>query len=638
MPVPQVVTNVANGAPAIVPDDIATTCAVIGYSSSATAVDGTYPPKVFSRRALAIAEYTDGPLVRAGVHLVDTVKRSVIFQHCEASNPGEYATVDTTGFTGTALPISVAATVPDNEAELYIEFVNGGTFGTDGITYKKSTADGRIDLSGVLRLGTATQISFGTTNAAIEFDPPLADMLTYVNELVDEFEDHVALTSGGVHGAADTGPYTISGTAASQSAAITRLVQTIAAAKLHVVKTSSSIHGAADNTALAALNAITTPTTGQTLITAAIAFEAAFFGDGVAVNSGHTMRTASSVHGAIDSTNVIVSSVPSRGTAEAGDIVRCKTRAPYPSTGELAAAFQALATSAYTPGFVVLPGRTPAGHAATISAGLDLMKENGKPCRVLVQARQRTDSDSTLQDFRDNLETEVIAVDDTRICWVSTDTLCTISEGATLVVPAERFAGYAANMAAYRAQIPFWQTTWQVGKGKLPGVRLVDDDGVVVGWDEPIDIDTRLQLLYQVPNALLGRPTVAAPDYTLAGADEALKTLQAGLVEDEIIRVIEAYHWSQVGLTQKIAVTSPGVGVFADDTLRQSLQRSAAARLQARSGLQQAVSDLEAADLVYLNPEVSIVQGVIYLEFVVKWTPAYPIGRVTTTIAVRTGA
>jgi hypothetical protein len=403
------------------------------------------------------------------------------------------------------------------------------------------------------------------------------------------------------------------------------------------VGTAGTTHGIADATATAAITAITVPTTPHALIDALAAFKLAFFGTPPTVNSGHTQRTTSAIHGAQDAINLVTSPLPTHGTVNAGDVIRCKTSAPYPSTTELATAFNTLALSGYTPGFVLLPGRTPASYAATISAGLDVMKANGKPCRVMVQARAQDGTDSDMQDYRDNLENEVITVEDTRICWISTDTLCTTSEGSGLIVPAERFTGYAIDLAAYRIAIPFWQTTWQVGKGKLPGVRLVNNDGVVVGWDEPKGIDTRLQLLYQVPNALLGRPTVAAPDYTLAGNDEAIKTMQAGLVEDEIVRVIEAYHWGLVGLTQKITITSPGVGVFADESLRQSLQRSAAARLQARAGLRQGVSDIDASDLVYLNPEVTIEQGVIYLEFVVKWTPAYPIGRITTTISVRTG-
>lgn len=634
MPIPEVRTNIANGVPAQVPDDIASTCAIIGASSS-----GVLTTKNFSRRADAIDEFVEGPLVRGAVHCIDTAKRAVLLQRCEASNPGEYGDIDVTGFTGAAVPSAKGGTVPLNEYELYVEFVEGGDVGVTGdISYYTSTENGRIALSGLTRLGAATEIAFSGTGCTIVLDPPLAELLTFVNELVDEFEDHIALTSGGVHGAADAGPYTIGATAIDQAGAILRFNQALTAAKLHVVKTSSSIHGAADSVGLSELNAITVPTSGQTLVTAAIAFKDAFFGDGVTVNSGHTLRTVSSIHGAVDATNVIVADEPTRGTVAAGDVIRLPTAAPYPSTVELAAAFSALALSDYTPGFVLLPGRTPASYAPTITAGLDLMRANGKPCRCIVQARAISEIDSDIEGLRDNLETETAAVADTRILWASTDALCTTSEGSTVVVPAERLTGFAINLASYRITLPFWTTTWQVGKGQLPGVRLVDNDGVLIGWDEPKQRATRLQMLYRVPSALLGRPTVAAPDYTLAGTAERLKTFYAGLIEDEIVRVVEAYHWEQIGITQRIVVTSPGFGKFKTDALRQALERSAAARLQARPGLQQGVTDIDESDLVYLDPQVTIDQGLIYLAFYVNWTPVLPVGRITTTIAVRVGA
>jgi hypothetical protein len=735
MPIPEVRTTIANGTPAILPDDIATTCAVIGYSSS-----GVLTTKVFSKRSLAIAEFVEGPLVRGGAHCIDEAERAIIFQRCEASNPGEYDTIDNSEFTGTVVPAVVASLVPRNECELYVEIIESGVPGTTGITYKKSTENGRIALSGLLRLGTATRITFGDTNCGIELDPPAAQvaaLIALATELLADrplhYADAVAHNSADATAAAlitlgvpttgveaiavinqirlgDISHYgnqvahdsrdlanaitlpaatTLQGALAlsimlkAKANAHNAATYPAAAASLLALTASSvavQVYGAADLIALgvtqlnnypsyitfttdaagtpadAPPDATITGTNADTgladtdVVTvsqiAGIATAAKrFLATGITITYGVgdgpgamiSIGTSAAAHNSADVSNDITATDPTPGTVIAGDIIRCQTFAPSPSTTELAAAFNTLALSAYTPGFVLLPGRTPASYTATITAGLDVMKENGKPVRCMAQAR-KSETGETIGDFRSAIETETIAVEDTRIHWVSTDTLCTISEGSGLIVPSERFTGFAINLAAYRIVLPFWETTWQVAKGKLPGVRLVDNDGVVVGWDEPKQIDTRLQLLYQVPNALLGRPTVAAPDYTLAGTDERLKTMQAGLVEDEIIRVVEAYHWEQVGITQKIRVTSPGVGVFNDETLRQSLQRSAAARLQARGGLQASVTDLDAADLVFLNPQVAIVQGVIHLEFVVKWTPAYPVGRVTTTIAVRVGA
>lgn len=732
MPVPSVTTNIANGAPATVDTQIPSRCAVIGYSSS-----GALTTKLFSRRADAITEFVEGPLVRAGVHCIDTAKREVIFQRCEASNPGAYDTINNAGFTGTAVPTVVASVVPRNECELYIAIEDGGVPTVDGITYRQSTADGRIDLSGLRRLGTGTRFSFGSVNSEIELNPPTgtliaiatefrADSLAHfanavahnaadvaaaalitlpvpttddeayavINQCVTAWAVHIANDT--VHDSRDIFNVVSAPVATTRQAGVTRGIEFKADFNSHLAATfpadvDSLLVATATTTAvqtylaaslivagvtqldrypsyitfttgggtpadapasvtITGTNADTNFADSEIVNLSQIAGTATatkrFLGAGLSIayaagdGTGATISigTTAAAHNSADVTNTISTADPSHGTVVAGDIIRCQTFAPYPSTAELAVAFETLALSDKTPGFVLLAGRTPASYAATISAGLNLLKDpNGKPVRCMVQARRRQIADLTAQGFRDNLESETSNVADTRIVWVSTDALCTTSEGSTRIVPAERFTGFAINLAASRIQIPFWETTWQVGKGNLPGVRLIDNDGVVVGWDEPRGIETRLQLLYQVPNAELGRPTVAAPDYTLAGEAEDLKTMQAGLVQDEIVRVLEAYHWTLVGLTQKIKITSPGFGVFADDPQRQSIQRTAAARLRARPGLQQGISDIDRADFVSLAKEVTIVQGTIRVEFTVKWTPTYPIGEVITTISVDTG-
>jgi hypothetical protein len=74
------------------------------------------------------------------------------------------------------------------------------------------------------------------------------------------------------------------------------------------------------------------------LVTAGLAFKAAFFGDGSTVNSGHTLQTASSIHGAVDSTNVLVEDDASRGVIVAGDSFTAETSAPRWSVAELSTA------------------------------------------------------------------------------------------------------------------------------------------------------------------------------------------------------------------------------------------------------------------------------------------------------------
>jgi hypothetical protein len=60
--------------------------------------------------------------------------------------------------TGTSVPTVDNATEPDDDYEVYVEFVKGGTRGTSGITYKWSLDDGRT-LSAETALGTDTSIT-----------------------------------------------------------------------------------------------------------------------------------------------------------------------------------------------------------------------------------------------------------------------------------------------------------------------------------------------------------------------------------------------------------------------------------------------------------------------------------------------
>lgn len=143
-------------------------------------------------------------------------------------------------------------------------------------------------------------LSDAPSGLTIELEPPEAELVALAVELREEFTDHIALTAGSVHGAADSGPYTIGSAPTNRAQAITVLGQLLTAAQAHVIKTAGSVHGAADTTAQTALAALTAPTTGQEAVTFANAFKTAFFGA-----SGHTTRTASSIHGAADNTNTI---------------------------------------------------------------------------------------------------------------------------------------------------------------------------------------------------------------------------------------------------------------------------------------------------------------------------------------------
>jgi hypothetical protein len=68
------------------------------------------------------------------------------------------------------------------------------------------------------------------------------------------------------------------------------------------------------------------------------------------------------------------------------------------------------------------------------------------------------------------------------------------------------------------------------------------------------------------------------------------------------------------------------------------LQRTAAAALSSRPGLAIGISDINAADLVVIDPLVTLNGSVITIAPVVNWTPIGAIGRIDSTISARTGS
>lgn len=340
-----------------------------------------------------------GPLVEAACDSLANENRVAIIMRTDAT--GTAATyVSVTGTFANDLAPTVegdSVVLPEDDLEPGIEFVTGCTVGEEGGTYRYRTGgDLSSSLSGLQAFGTDASITLPYGAGKYKIVPPATPLLTYVNQVVDEVEDHFGEGTT-IHGTADTGPYTIGSTAGTIAAAITRFNQMMTAAKVHVVKTSSSIHGAPDNTALSALNAITTPTDGQTLITAALAFVTAFFGDGSTTNSGHTLRTASSIHGSKDTTNLITESEPSRGIIEAGDTITAITSAPRWSVAELGAALDAvklLPASLDYDGILLCGPVLNKTEADSIAAKVEALRTTARWRRLAPHFRMRNSGES----------------------------------------------------------------------------------------------------------------------------------------------------------------------------------------------------------------------------------------------------
>ena len=327
------------------------------------------------------------------------------------------------------------------------------------------------------------------------------------------------------------------------------------------------------------------------------------------------------------------------GDINAGAVVQCQTFGPTPSSNELAASFATISEGDKLCGLVLLPWRVTPSYGPTISEGLDLLRDNGLPCRCIVQARRfDVDTDIDLETYRDNLEDEWSEVVDDRIVVVATDMLFILADGSsTLSVPEKRLTGGAISFAARAIATPLGRTTWAPSDGPIEGGSLVDSDGVLIGWNEPLGVQTRLQVFYRVPNAVSGRPTVPSKDFCLTDPTSSIKSLRVGRILDQVDRIVRSFAWNEVGLTAEVTISPDNTaqGVLSEDS-RQDLIRRCAAKLESDPVLQSSVTNLSDSDLVTLESNVTVEGDVVFLEFGTNINPRLGIGKITFTHNVRT--
>jgi hypothetical protein len=463
----------APGAPAAVRPLV-----VIGYASNTTDLPLATPTPFTTPGAVQSAGSTGGAVEQAAFALSPNGGvQTVHVVNAGGANVGEYGSITQT-WAGSLDPVASgdAAVLPDDTFEVVIEFTEDSTLGVTGGKYRVSL-DGGFSFFAERDLGTATSITLPNGGGKINLDPPLAGLLTYVNELVDDAADHFVEIAASVHGAADAGPYTIGAAAATQAAAITRFGQILTAAIAHVQVIAASVHGASDTTALTALNAITPPTTGQELLTAAIAFEAAFFGDGSTLNSGHTLRTASSIHGAADAVNVVAGAAASPGEITDGDTIEFSTTGPSPDATQIQNAIRSL--RAYTGDFAAIVFSEPVTGALlqVIHDEIESLWDFAKFKDVIASFRP-PNAGETVTQYRAALHTSLDAYSSTEI---------RVCSGAV--------RAFSALMPASGGGVrPLRPTSWFVGPARArsqpqtylaflpaaPGVAIKDSRGLVL--------------------------------------------------------------------------------------------------------------------------------------------------------------
>ncbi len=634
MSIPGVSVTEATGVPPLPDTGILSRVAIVACASA-----GTFDAKPIYQLS-DLNEFAKGPLSRHGKHIFAETKTPFLAVRCASSNPGNYDAIDNSEFVGTSVPAVVAATVPTDEAELYIEIVDGGTVGTTGITYRRSDSNGREGASNMpLRaLGTASRIEFADVNAAIDLDPPAAQLTALyarTNNLRTQTIAHFAFTTGTVHTNADaTSGAGIAAACTTVATSISLMATLLAALVLHFARGSAQtihINGAGDNTtslvaATAAVAAAVASGSAQDAIKALAALTAAY-----AIHLANT-----TAHTIADATNVVSAAVPTTGTVTSG-IIRCGTNAPTPADVDITAAIAKLVESQSTPAMVLFPGRTLAALGTTISTAADTMTTAGKPCAYAIQPRKPAPGESP-GDYVNAVEAEwTTALLDNRLLIVDGDYLWTFNDGAKL---RERLIGGATHFMVRAIQTEYFRTTWQTVA--IANGRAYDASGALIGWDEAgtPDKPRKVQAFYCVPSG--SRPFVPAVDYTLADLDnDRTTTFRERRVTDELHRIVREWSFAQVGaLAATTLIQNTATGTL-NESVRLSFQQSLAAIIKANMGgtvPDCAISDTGRPDLVAIDPTVAIAGAIVSLSVTVNYKIIDAVGEINTTLSVRTAS
>ena len=159
---PAVNLNTLDGQLGILPAQSGRPLAIVGVSSAGPAVN---TPVAYGRVSSIKSALVSGPLAHAAAHHVALTGKPVVVVRTGSTVAGAFGTVDNSNVTGDADFSADSGTEPDDDYEIVIRVVAGGTVGVAGITYQTSQDGGR-NYGAVTALGTATNIVIPNTGGA----------------------------------------------------------------------------------------------------------------------------------------------------------------------------------------------------------------------------------------------------------------------------------------------------------------------------------------------------------------------------------------------------------------------------------------------------------------------------------------
>lgn len=489
------------------------------------ASQGTIAPFPASQAQDVKSTFGYGAGVEAAMYALNNELTSITFLPVDMTGgtAGSYGSITVTS-QGAGITVAGDGTVkPGDTWEPIVLFTAGGTIGSSGIKYQYSLDNGQ-KYSGERDLGTDTSITlpFGGGKYNI-VGLELTTLLARYVEVRTDFLAHAA-EFGAYHGVVDpNSPYTIP-TPTNDATILTCAAALLSSATNHVDEVGG-VHGAADTTATTALAALTAPTTRAEAITFIEAFVAAVFGDGSTVNSGHTLRTASSIHTTADVTNVLTSDPAVAGDVVAGDSFSLATAGPRWSVDKLVEALGTVKDSAAPiNGVLEIVGDVlTSGEAQAIEDALELISTKYRDVRAIGHFRRRNAGES--------LQTYAAAFEAAHPLAASSGRQGRLTLTAWYYPPSQLVPGGAAARPASIALAPRLARTpiatnaiSEVDFGTLKGALRASDGYTVLprAADEtfaPVCTPVRLWALRSDPSGILAsRPVTLAPD----GSDFAL--------------------------------------------------------------------------------------------------------------------
>ncbi len=596
-----------------VPADLDNLAVVMGCSSLGSSLSS-----FFLSGSAAVASVGYGDAVDSLTQIIEqkqdsgnAVKFPAALCTTAGTTVGTYGAVDATGVTGTAVTTMDAASHPYGTYHARLRCVTGCLIGTTGGQFAWSLDNGENE-SVPFSLGTATSYTIPNSNVKFDFAPTTADLTalnTLINEIYTDFNAHVILTTGTVHGVADSADVVTIASATNTATRIARMNALRAAYQLHVQKTAGGVHGAADSA-----DVLTSPvcTDDSTCLVLALEFKEKY--------NLHIPKTSGGVHGLADGTNVTTAAAPSAGAFIAGDIVKVRTKAPAPVGAEIDAAFATLAAASVDFGLLVLDFPVDAALLAHVSTGLSTLLAVGK--RVTALARTRLpdfETSETDAAWNASIAADFATFTDSRIC---------LRAAYELVTDAMTTRKYLrSDLAQFAADAV------RVGRAAFPDVpadqpmanaKLVDASGNTIGHDEGTRgsstglsndaLGNRFSCAMRFPDYARRESVYCTVPWVLYAADERIRNLPTRRIANAMERVAVSAGIGGLGGHLFYIPADPGVpGSLPRLTpsSRAAIQSSMLQALQQEfsKDIQNATDGSLDTGLVQVNPIVTVSGG-----------------------------